>query len=377
LRIALISPFPPLKGGIARFSDRLTAAFEEVGCQVVRVPFLRLYPDWLLKGRSSFEPGHAAVAESPYRLDLMNPLSWLTTARSIRRLSPDVLLVAYWTGLLAPLCVVLRAVTGIRTYVLLHNFTSHETLPAEPLLQRLLVASVDGFVALSGTVRRELESRGGGKPALTLFHPLYEPHGPIPTKRDARRLLGLSVESKVLLFFGYIRRYKGLEVLLEAMASASRQDPSLKLVVAGEFIGDEASFRALAEQLGISGCIDFRPGYVPAEEVGSLFAAADAVVLPYQSATQSGVVPLAFGHGVPVIVCAAGELSSQVAHGSNGWVVDQAGPEALAEGILAFFAKREEMPLREGMEEARKAISWTVFAEAAAAFMETETGRRG
>lgn len=303
----------------------------------------------------------------------MNPLSWLATARSIRRHSPDVLLVAYWTGLLAPLCVVLRAVTGIRTYVLLHNFSSHEPIPAESLLQRMLLASADGFLTLSGSVRRELEARGGGKPVLTLFHPLFEPHGAMPPKRDARRMLGLSDESKVLLFFGYVRRYKGLEVLLEAMASAHRQDPSLKLVVAGEFIRDAGHFRAIAERLGITGCIDFRPGYVPADEVGRLFAAADAVVLPYLSATQSGVVPLAFGHGVPVIACDAGGLSSQVAHGRTGWVVDRTGPEALAEGILAFFAKRAEMPLDEGIEEARNANSWKVFAEEAAAFLEKET----
>ena len=373
MRIALISPFPPLKGGIARFSSRLKTAFEEVGCLVVPVPFRRLYPDWLLKGRSAADPGDVASCDSSFSLDLMNPLSWLSTTLAIRRLSPDVLVVAYWTGLLAPLCTVLRFVTGIRTFALLHNFTSHEPLPAERLLQRLLISSVDGFVTLSASVRSELDASNRRKPAITLFHPLYETHGPMPTKRDARRALCLPGESKVLLFFGYIRRYKGLEVLLEAMAIAHREDTSLKLVIAGEFIQDAALFRALAERLEIAGCVDFRPGYVPVERVGTLFAAADAVVLPYQSATQSGVIPLAFGHGLPVIACAAGELASQVAHGRNGWVVDQPGPEALAEGILAFFGEREAMPFREGIEQAGKAISWQVFAEETAAFLEKET----
>ena len=301
----------------------------------------------------------------------MNPLSWVATALALRRLDPDVLLVAYWTGLLAPLCAVMRAVSGIRTVVLLHNFSSHEWLPGERLLQRLLHAFADGFISLSDCVRRELDSAGNAKPLLTLFHPLYDTHGPVPTKRDARRALCLPPESKVLLFFGYIRRYKGLEVLLEAMAIAHRQDSSLKLVVAGEFIQDEALFRALAERLEIAGSVDFQPGYVPSDRVGTLFAAADAVVLPYQSATQSGVVPLAFGHGVPVIACAAGELSRQVAHDRNGWVIERPGPEALAEGILEFFSRREGMPLREGIDDARKALSWKVFAEKAAAFLET------
>jgi glycosyltransferase involved in cell wall biosynthesis len=376
LRIALISPFPPLKGGIARFSNRLQAAFEDTGCQVLPVPFRRLYPRWLLNGRSATDPGEPTPSVSPFHLDLMNPLSWVLTARALRRLNPDVLLVAYWTGLLAPFCAVMRAVTGIRTVVLLHNLTSHEPLPAERLLQRLMLAFADGFVTLSGSVRRELESLGNRKPLLTLFHPLYDTHGPVPTKRDARRALCLPNDSKVLLFFGYIRRYKGLEVLLEAMAIAHREDSSLRLVVAGEFIRDAAHFRALAERLEIAGIVDFQVGYVPAERVGTLFAAADTVVLPYQSATQSGVIPLAFSHGVPVITCAAGELSRQVAHDRNGWVVERPGPEALAEGILDFFTRREAMPLREGIEEARKALSWKVFASESAAFLET-CARRG
>jgi len=301
----------------------------------------------------------------------MNPLSWVSTALALRRSAPDVLLIAYWSSMLAPLCAVLRIVSGIRTVALLHNFTSHEPLPAERLFQKMLLSSADGFLTLSGSVHQEIEASGKSIRDIVLFHPVYEPQGPVLPKGDARRALGLPGDAKVLLFFGYVRRYKGLEELLDAMAIALAHDQSLMLVVAGEFIDDAGRFQAQAERLGISERVDFRPGYVPAGGVAELFAAADAVVLPYRSATQSGVVPLAYGHGVPVIARDAGGLSSQVTHGKTGWVVSRPGAEAFAEGILAFFSKREEMPIDEEIAAARRAMSWSAFARRATAFMET------
>ncbi|NTU67735.1 MAG: glycosyltransferase [Chlorobiaceae bacterium] len=371
LRIALISPFPPLKGGIARFSGLLRPALEAAGCEVLPVPFRRLYPRWLLNGRPAADAGDQATLPSSFRLDLMNPLSWFLTARAVRNQRPDLLLVAYWGGLLAPLCAVFRAVTGIRTVALLHNFASHERLPAEALLQRLLLASSDGFITLSSSVREELDSAGHRKPATTLFHPVDAAPEHLPSKPEARKLLGLPSEAKVLLFFGYLRRYKGLDVLLETMAVAHRRDPSLLLVVAGEPVGAAGSVGAAVERLGIAGCVQLLPGYVSADRLAPLFAAADAVVLPYRSATQSGVAPLALSHGVPVIACDAGALPSQVAHGRTGWVVRRAGHEALAEGILEFFRCRGSMPLREGLDEARRAASWQEFASQAASFLDS------
>ena len=371
MRIALISPFPPLKGGIARFSSQLMPALEEAGCEVLPVPFRKLYPRWILKGRPAADPGQPDGQPSPFRLDLMNPLSWLATARDLRHRQPDLLLVAYWTGLLAPFCKVLRVVTGKRVVVLLHNFASHEKLPAERLLQRLLLSSADGFITLSESVRQSVAASGTSKPVKSLFHPVYESRGPLPSKHEAREGLGLPMDAKVLLFFGYVRRYKGLDVLLEAMAVARRKDPALRLLVAGEFISEAGRFRADLDRLGLAGSVDLLPGYVPADRIAPLFAAADAVVLPYRSATQSGVVPLAFGLGVPVIACDAGALSTQVAHGRNGWIVGRPGPEALAEGILEFFRCREGMPLQEGLEEARRATSWQAFASEVSSFLES------
>ena len=374
LLIALVSPFPPLKGGIARFSSRLQTAFEETGIEVIAVPFRRLYPRWLLSGRTAMESGAGQCPASPFFLDLMNPLTWFRTASLIRQLKPDVIVVAYWTGLLAPLCAVMRRLSGRKTVVLLHNFTSHEKLPGEKLLKRLLVASSDGFITLSESVSRELAAFSAGSSTATLFHPLYEPQGVVPSKQDARRRMGLAQTSKVLLFFGYVREYKGLDTLFEAMAIVLKQDPSVRLVVSGEFILDVARFRELARRLGIAGSVDIQPGYVPAERVSTLFASADAVVLPYRSASQSGIVPLAVGHGVPVIACDAGALGAQIRHGRTGWIVEHQGPSALAEGILEFFNERDMISFQQGFEESRTAMSWKAFTGEAAAFLEICTG---
>lgn len=376
LRIALLSPLPPLKGGIARFSDRFRQALESAGCEVVPVSFRRLWPRWLLKGRPAVEPGNHVSPAPPFSLDLMNPFSWFPVARRLRSLRPDVLLVAYWSAVLAPLTALMRRASGLPTVVLLHNFTSHESIPGESMLKRLLVSSSDGFITLSRAVDSELQAFAPAARTLRLFHPLYERQAPAPPKTDARRAIDLPDAAKVLLFFGYVREYKGLDTLLDAMASVVRRDPSFRLVVAGEFILDSSPFREHARRLGIEGAVMFREGYVPAGEVSTLFAAADAVVLPYRSATQSGIVPLALGLGVPVIACNAGGLGDQVEPGRTGWLVREEGAEALADGIFDFFRERKRLPLAAGIDEFRRRNSWCEFASLAAAFLETCSRRR-
>lgn len=375
LKIALLSPFPPLKGGIARFSSLLAGALAEAGHEVFPVSFRTLYPRWLLGGRSPVEPGTAeGAALASSGLDLVNPLTWFTTARRIRAMKPDVLLIAYWSAILAPLCYVVRRVSGVTTVILLHNFTTHEHFPAEGVMKRLLLLSAEGFIALSASVHGELKRFRPSVRSVQLFHPVYEPALQPPGREDARLQLGIASEAKLLLFFGYVRGYKGLDMLFEAMAIAVRLDPAIRLMVAGEFIEGEGRFRALAARLGISGSVDIFPGYVPERETSQLFSAADAVVLPYRSASQSGVARLALGFGVPVIVTAAGGLAEEVEHRGTGWVVEASSPEAFAEGMVAFFRERDPAHMQRRIAASREAASWRVFAGEAGRFLGTVEG---
>lgn len=365
MRIAFISPFFPLKGGIARFSGVLQEALCKRGHDVVSVPFRALYPGFIVKNTESPLPENA-------RLVLYNPLSWPGIIHHIKSLKPDILLVAYWTGLLAPLCFVLRYLTGIRVVVLLHNLSSHESFLFEPLMRRVLEVSADGFLTLSKAVGREVSLAMPNTPQLTLFHPAYEPEDELFSAVYARRELHLDLHSPVLLFFGYVRHYKGLDILLRAMPAILLREPSLRLIVAGHFYEDVSLYRQLVDQLGLGGNVDLSPGYVSAERSALYFAAADVVVLPYRSATQSGVVQLAYGHGLPVIVTPVGALPEMVRPGETGWVARDSSPEGFAEAVGKFLDARERLPLmRPAIEAFRREYSWEAFAASAGSFLET------
>jgi glycosyltransferase involved in cell wall biosynthesis len=370
LRLALISPFFPLKGGIAHFSGLLAAAFRRQGDEVVPIPFKSLYPRWLV-------PSPELLVAEDARLVLYNPFTWFETIRCLNALKPDVVLVAYWTGLLAPLCFVVRRLTGIKMVVLLHNLSSHESLFFEPFMQRLLALSADGFLTLSQAVANEVSVAMPEIPQLTLFHPVYEPEAVPPSALEARQQLQLDADAPVLLFFGYVRRYKGLDTLLRAMPAILQREPTLRLVVAGHFYENVAIYRQLIDELGIASSVDIYAGYVDSDRTALLFAAADAVVLPYRSATQSGVVQLAYGHGLPVIVTPVGALPEMVRHGETGWIARDSSPEGCAAAVGEFLDSREKLPaMRSAIADFRRAFSWERFATSTSSFLHTIAARK-
>ena len=366
MRIAFISPFFPLKGGIARFSGLLANALrDQRGDEVVPIAFRALFPDFIAKGAEAPLP-------EEFRLKLFDPFSWPETIQRLRSLKPDILLVSYWTGFLAPLFFVVRRLTRIKMVVLLHNLSSHESFFFESFLQRLLAASVDGVLTLSCAVSQEVKAAMPDIPQLTLFHPIYEPEGSLPSVVDARHELHLDSSAPVLLFFGYVRHYKGLDIMLRAMPAILLREPSLRLVVAGHFYEDVSFYRRLVDHFGLGGNVDLYPGYVSTERSALYFAAADAAVLPYRSATQSGVVQLAYGHGRPVIVTPVGALPEMVRPGETGWVAGDASPEGLADAVGEFLDSRERLAsMRPAIEAFRRDYSWEAFAVSAGKFLET------
>ncbi|MGB8247903.1 MAG: glycosyltransferase, partial [Chlorobium sp.] len=303
MRIAFISPFFPLKGGISRFSGLLADELQAKGHAVQRSGFKKLFPSFLVRGHSPEAPEHTAETTVKsaqgalgtariHSLVLYNPFSWLSLLHSLKRGRPDVLLFAYWTGLLAPLLFTVRRLSGIRTVVLLHNLSTHEPFVLEPFLRKLLLASADGFITLSREVADALAAAGNTKPVASLYHPPYPPGPPLSgsarsEKSRARRSLGYEGDVPVLLFFGYVRRYKGLDLLLRAMPEVLAAFPDARLLVAGQFYEPESGYRELIGRLGIAGSVDLRPGYASDRDTARYFAAADAAVLPYRQASQS------------------------------------------------------------------------------------------
>ncbi|TCD47750.1 glycosyltransferase [Chlorobium sp. N1] len=369
LQIALISPFPPMPGGISRFSSELSRAFRATGHGLHPVGFRALYPGFLLRilGVPPSRPEPAAGGT----LVLFDPLSWIRTALELRRRRPDVILIAYWAGFLAPLCFVIRRLSGIRTVALLHNLTSHESFFFEPLMRRLLFLSVDGVVTLSETVARQAAESLPRTPRLELQHPDYAFSCEPPPKEEARRQLKLPLDGTLLLFFGYVRRYKGLDLLIEALALLP-SGSDVRLVVAGEFYEPLERYRKLISSLGLEDRVVIHPGYVPAGRTQLYFAAADACVLPYRSATQSGVAGIARGSRLPIIVTPAGSLAQSVHGPSSGVIAGGCTAPALAGAIEAFLGAASL-----GLEYCVDGgLSWEGFARSAADFLAEGTGGR-
>lgn len=367
-RIALLGPTWPYRGGIAHFSASLGRTLATRGHEVQSVTFRRQYPEALFPGKSQFDEGPPPpdLPLAAQLLDTLNPLSWTRTARFIARSGAEVAVLMYWMPFLAPaLGTVARRLRrrGVTVLSIVHNAIPHERRPGDLVLGRYALGACDGLIAMSETVRADLGRLAPTVPTQIVPHPVYDTFGdPLP-KADAREALGLPLDAPVFLFFGFIRRYKGLHVLLDAMHRVQERVPSARLVVAGEFYADEDALRAQAADLGDA--VRFDADYIPDERVALYFSAADAVVQPYVTATQSGVAQIAFHFERPVVTTDVGGLAEAVPDGEAGLVVPPEDPAALADALVQFV---EDGDLAErlavGVRRQRDLTSWDRLAEA-------------
>lgn len=372
LRLAILSPFSPLTGGIARFSDTMLAAFRQHGHDMVPVPIRAIYP--------SFFPGRASrVMDKGAALVLYNPLTWLPVFKRLSAMKPDIVLVPYWSWWQIPFCAALYRLTSLKVVLLLHNVRSHERFPGEAFLLPLLAASADGVLALSESVARQGRGFLKAIPQRILYHPVYDAPKSVSMTHepDLRSVLGYGPEVPVLLFYGYVRRYKGLDILLHALPQLIVREPRLRLLVAGTFLQDPGHYQAIVKQLGLDEHVQLFPGYVSPERTAAFFAAADAVVLPYRSASQSGVIQLAYGFGRPVIVTPAGALPEMVEDGKTGWIAPDTTANGIAAAIGSFLDSRARLPqMQSQILLFRQHFSWEEFVEQASIFFETLSPRQ-
>ncbi|NNF57899.1 MAG: glycosyltransferase [Rhodothermaceae bacterium] len=364
-QIALVGPFSPYRGGIAHFLRTMARGLTARGHAVRAYTFRRQYPERLFPGKTQLEDGPPDGLTAPRLLDPLSPLTWTRTARQIADDRADVVVFKYWMPFFAPafgtLARRLRK-RDIQVLAVVDNALPHERRPGDRALGRYVLGACDGLIVMSDQVRRDVESLRLGVPVRQVAHPVYDVFGEAIPKAEARATLGLPAEAPVLLFFGFIRRYKGLHVLLDAMARVRERLPEAKLVVAGEFYADEVALRAQAAPLGAA--VRFEADYIPDEAVGRYFGAADVVVQPYVSATQSGVAQIAFHFGRPVITTDVGGLAEIVPDGEAGLVVPPEEPKALAAAIVRFFEEDLEATLAGGVRRERTKYSWDRLYEA-------------
>ncbi|MBI1798708.1 MAG: glycosyltransferase [Candidatus Eisenbacteria bacterium] len=361
MRIALLGPLAPWRGGLAQYLGLLGEALATRG-DVRGWTFTRQYPGFLFPGETQIDPDAKRPAiPVEATLDSIAPMSWRRTAASIERFEPAAVILKWWVPFFAPAFASsvgpLRR-RGTRVVLVCDNLVPHETRPFDRELTAWMMRNSDGYLVMSDSVERDLERLKSGAPRRRVPHPLYSQfdRGRF-TRASAREKLGL--EGDVVLFFGYIRHYKGLDTLLEAWPEVCARRAAT-LVVAGEFYEDEAPCRALAAAAGDS--VRMLSRYVPDDEVEALFKAADVVVLPYRTATQSGVTQVACALGVPVITTDIGGLSETVIPEETGLVVPPEQPAALAHGITRFFDEDLAPRLRAGVERVRRANSWDALA---------------
>lgn len=356
MRIAVVGPVHPYRGGIAHFTEMTVEVLAQRGHEVHPVSFSRQYPELLFPGKTQFEPDADppdAVRNTPRVLDSINPVSWFRTGFHIRDLAPDAVVFQYWMPFFAPAYgVVARGLQrhyGIPSVAVVHNALPHERHLFDAALSRYFLRACAGHIVMSDAVAEDIWDLCGPSALVEqIEHPVYQRFGdPIPSSA-ARERLGLPAEAPVLLFFGFVRAYKGLQVLLEAMPAIRHALPEVHLVVAGEAYDDPARYHAIIEQHGLGDCVTWHDGYVPSEDVPAYFSAADLVVQPYVTATQSGVAQIAFHFETPMVVTDVGGLAEVVPDGEAGLVVPPQSPDALAEAVVRYAREDLGDTLRAG-----------------------------
>jgi glycosyltransferase involved in cell wall biosynthesis len=360
-KIVIIGPGHPLRGGLATFNQRLAKEFIDQGHNCSIYSFSLQYPSFLFPGKTQYtdEPAPEDLTIHTV-INSVNPFNWIKIGRRLKKEGPDIIIVRYWLPVMGPaLGTILRRVKKnkhTKIICIADNVIPHEKRPGDKAFTNYFLKSCDAFITMSEKVMNDLRTFQKIKPAKLVPHPLYDNFGGIIPKQDARRHLGLPETEKIILFFGFIRKYKGLDLLFEAMVHLKNIQPptsNIKLLVAGEFYEDEKPYKEQIEKLGIKDQLILRTDFIPDSEVKYYLCAADAVIQPYRNATQSGVTPLAYHFEKPMVVTNVGGLPTLVPDEKVGLVVEP-NPEAIANGILRFYQLGEDYFIPHLREEKQK-----------------------
>ncbi|MEI7905885.1 MAG: glycosyltransferase family 4 protein [Bacteroidota bacterium] len=366
MKILLFGPAYPLRGGMAHFIALLYTNLTQRGHEVEIINFKRQYPKILFPGKTQEESGEAGLpVPSTVLIDSINPFNWILQGLKLRDRNADLVISTFWLPFLAPSSGTIHAMLRnkkTKTLTILHNLIPHEKRPGDMLFTRWLIRFTDYFIAQSASVEKDLLHLVPGARYKRVALPMFSLFKDRIPKTEARKILGITDE-KVILFFGYIRPYKGLHVLIDAMKILKKK-VNLRLLVCGEFYGDEEKYREHMKVAGIEDGTTVISDYIPNENVHLYFSAADVVVQPYLSATQSAIAQIAYFFSSPIIATNVGALPEVVVNERSGLIVPPNDPESLANAIVRFYAENLEAALTAGASEERKKYSWEAMVDA-------------
>lgn len=363
MRIAFLSTFYPYRGGIAQFNASLYRALEK-NHEVKAFTFTRQYPEVLFPGKTQMVENDETADKIPSIrvLDSINPLSYWQAAKKINQFQPDMLIMKYWMSFLAP---ALGTTAGLvnkssKVVTILDNVIPHEKKFFDNAFTKYLLEKNDGFIAMSDAVANDLYTLAPAARCIRIDHPLYDHFGATVTREKACAALNIDPSKKNLLFFGFIRDYKGLDLLIEAFNTL---DNSYNLIIAGECYGSFDKYQAMIDKSPLKQNIHVFTDYIPDNKVPHFFGAADVCVLPYKSATQSGITSIAYHFEVPLIATDTGGLKESITDGSTGLIVKSPDSILIAQAIQHYFDNTLSEKMKHDIIQLKERLSWAKFAE--------------
>ena len=364
-KIIIIGPAFPYRGGIANFNNSLAVEYKSQGADVKIYSFSLQYPSFLFPGKTQYEEG-----EGPKDIEIIpivnsiNPFNWFKVASRIKKENPDYVIIRYWLPFMAPclgtVAKLIRKTTKV--FAITDNVIPHEKRIGDSLLTKYFVKSSDAFLTLSSSVLDDLKQFTDTKEKIFIPHPIYDSFGDIVEKSTAKEKLGLNENGKYLLFFGFVRKYKGLDIMLEVMADKRIQDLGVKLIVAGEFYDNKEEYITQINSLNISDYVILRTDFILEDQVKDYFCASDMITQTYRTATQSGVTQIAYHFEKPMLVTNVGGLAEIVPHNKVGYVCD-IDTKQIADYIVEFYTENKEKEFSDNTKEEKKRFTWKVLVE--------------
>ena len=360
MKICMIGPVYPYKGGISHYTGMMARNLKKEH-EVITISYKMQYPKILFKREQrDYENESFKIEDAQFLINTANPFNIASVAKKIRKMEPDLVIIQWWHPYFAPCYKILKSkLKKIPTILLCHNVFPHERFPLDRKLTRMVMKKASGYIVHASKEAEDLKT--------ICDNPLYEVT-PLPTynsfkiqnmtKEEGRKLINIDESRKMILFFGFVREYKGLKHIINAMPAIKEKNPDLDLYIVGDFDGDKETYTELIERLNVQDSIKIVDGYIPDKEVEKYFAASDLVVLPYESATQSAIVQIAYGFSKPCIVTEVGGLPEVVDDGETGYVIPPFSPEALAEAVNKYFAENKQGEFSENVDKAAYRFSW-------------------